>query len=751
MQASALSKSLEISWRALRKASITETIYPWRVLRLTAVSINLYAPVWSAHAGIAKQSRKASNKIFHVDEGTNECKFSREDQEILQKAIAYEAEHGFPNCVGRTKRFSEFLASKLVLPNVLPSHASKTLSLLFDMAQKYAEMDANSRVCLLDKVSAFLGFKSLQDLLDHHHAVIAGNDLDLNTRASEHSDKHPLVILQKNSHPAIVFGSSERLELFKYPESKGGQVGKSSEDGQVGKSSGAFPAKKKVSDSSRAASPVANGRKVKDISSEQKIRVPSNQSRRVKKTVKNVEGDGVYEDWLLNKPINLVKCLSSMACSQLENQGFYTLRKLLQHYPRNYLNFLQPREKIEDGQFLILSGRILSSRVRSAHGLGILQISIGLSAVSKGSDSDEKDSPTFHVTRFFRGARYSSNWFLKRLLEKYPAGAFCAVSGKVKVMEKKNNFEVKDYSLEVVDNADFHHTDLIYPIYSSRGGLSPKFFKLCIEKWVKSSVLLQPFSSSVLLSSEDCKTAYGLMDLREAYIGIHSPQNMMIAEEARKRFVFDEFFFLQLGLLQRRQAEATIMHNVVPTADGSELHAKTGYLPCEKWAPLTSRMYECLPYKLTNSQLKAISEIIWDLQRPIPMRRLLQGDVGCGKTVVGFLALLEVIDAGLQGVLMAPTEFLAKQHYERFCEILKHLEETQRPRIALLTGSVSSVKSQAVRKGLENGSIQLAVGTHSLISDEVRFASLGLVIVDEQHRFGVEQRLRLQNKVCMTV
>ncbi|MCO5580246.1 hypothetical protein L7F22_034112 [Adiantum nelumboides] len=204
--------------------------------------------------------------------------------------------------------------------------------------------------------------------------------------------------------------------------------------------------------------------------------------------------------------------------------------------------------------------------------------------------------------------------------------------------------------------------------------------------------------------------------------------------------------FMQLGLLLEREELSSNSHNLVTEVESLEAKPEPGYLPIEKWAPSTSKMLECLPFKLTNSQLKAVSEIIWDLQKPVPMRRLLQGDVGCGKTVVAFLALLEVIDAGHQGVLMGPTEFLAKQHYEQFIAFLEHLAETSRPKVALLTSSVPPMKARAIRMALKTGEIQLVVGTHSLISQNVNFASLGLAIIDEQHRFGVEQRLRLQNK-----
>ncbi|KAJ1425409.1 P-loop containing nucleoside triphosphate hydrolase [Sesbania bispinosa] len=171
----------------------------------------------------------------------------------------------------------------------------------------------------------------------------------------------------------------------------------------------------------------------------------------------------------------------------------------------------------------------------------------------------------------------------------------------------------------------------------------------------------------------------------------------------------------------------------------------------EEWSCLTKKVLELLPYTLTSGQLQAVSEIIWDLKRPVPMNRLLQGDVGCGKTVVAFLACMEVIASGYQAAFMVPTELLAIQHYEHLLSLLENLNEVSfKPTVALLTGSTPLKQSRMIRRGIQTGEISMVIGTHSLIADSVEFLALRIAVVDEQHRFGVIQRGRFNSKLFYT-
>ncbi|HAX76529.1 MAG TPA: DNA helicase RecG, partial [Cyanobacteria bacterium UBA11372] len=197
-------------------------------------------------------------------------------------------------------------------------------------------------------------------------------------------------------------------------------------------------------------------------------------------------------------------------------------------------------------------------------------------------------------------------------------------------------------------------------------------------------------------------------------------------QAARHRLVFDEFFYLQLGFLQRRQT--------LRRRQTGAILAPTGQL--------IEQFYEILPFKLTNAQQRVISDILNDLEKTSPMNRLVQGDVGSGKTVVAVIAILAAIQSGYQAALMAPTEVLAEQHYRKLVSWfnLLHLP------VELLTGSTKAAKRRQIHSQLETGELPLLVGTHALIQDPVNFHSLGLVVIDEQHRFGVHQRARLQQK-----
>ncbi|MCY7277112.1 MAG: ATP-dependent DNA helicase RecG, partial [Phormidesmis sp. CAN_BIN44] len=219
---------------------------------------------------------------------------------------------------------------------------------------------------------------------------------------------------------------------------------------------------------------------------------------------------------------------------------------------------------------------------------------------------------------------------------------------------------------------------------------------------------------------------YGLIGLAEAISHIHFPPDSDALEAARRRLVFDEFFYLQLGLLNRRKTQQKVQASAVVASTGK----------------LIDDFYKQLPFELTNAQNRVVNDILNDLQKPVPMNRLVQGDVGSGKTVVAVIALLAAIQSGYQGALMAPTEVLSEQHYRKLVGWfnLLHLP------VELLTGSTKAAKRREIHAQLETGELPLLVGTHALIQDTVNFHSLGLVVIDEQHRFGVQQRAKLQQK-----
>jgi len=220
---------------------------------------------------------------------------------------------------------------------------------------------------------------------------------------------------------------------------------------------------------------------------------------------------------------------------------------------------------------------------------------------------------------------------------------------------------------------------------------------------------------------------YRLVSKREALLHIHFPASAEALQKAERRLKFEELFFLQLQLLNSKQQRSLKFRGALFNTVGHNVN--TFYK-------------EIIPFELTNAQKRVIKEIRLDTQRGVQMNRLVQGDVGSGKTVVALMSMLLANDNGYQACMMAPTEILARQHYESLCSLLGD----KLAKVAILTGSTPKKQRTLLHQQLENGEIQILVGTHALIEDKVQFLNLGLVVIDEQHRFGVKQRAKLWRK-----
>jgi ATP-dependent DNA helicase RecG len=326
------------------------------------------------------------------------------------------------------------------------------------------------------------------------------------------------------------------------------------------------------------------------------------------------------------------------------------------------------------------------------------------------------------VSKFFAGKRFSSPGWLKLQQRQYPPGATVAVSGLVKDTPYGPAFQ--DPLMEVLASPSApvrsEQIGRLLPVYGLTEGLTADRLRSLIRPVVAAaSAWGDPLPVAV-------REQLHLLPLGEALQQIHLPDQQSSLSAARRRLVFDEFLLLQLGLLQRRHA--------LTSRPAPPLMAPAG--------ALLQAFLDLLPFPLTGAQRRVLAEIRAELQRDRPMARLVQGDVGSGKTVVAIAALLTAIEAGCQGALMAPTEVLAEQHYRKLCEWLPQLHVS----CALLTGSTPLRRRRELLADLANGHVQMLVGTHALLEDPVQFQRLGLVVVDEQHRFGVHQRNRLLDK-----
>ena len=426
---------------------------------------------------------------------------------------------------------------------------------------------------------------------------------------------------------------------------------------------------------------------------------------------------GAVRNFNADTPLAEIPGVGPKTASRLAQLGLLLARDLLHYYPRDYLDYanLVRIAGLEPGRTATIVATVRRSHAFASPrnpNLSILELQL------------VDCTGRIRVSRFFAGQRFSSPGWLKTQQRQYPPGATVAVSGLVKETAYGPAFQ--DPLIEVLESAQAPVRSgaigRMLPVYGLTEGLGADRLRQLVAAVLP---LLRDWPDPL---PESIRRSQGLIGRADALTQIHAPANQEQLQASRRRLVFDEFLLLQLSLAQRRhqlrqrQAPPLLL---LPGGEG-----------------LVERFLAILPFALTQAQERVLAEIRADLARPQPMARLVQGDVGSGKTVVALASLLCAIEAGCQGALMAPTEVLAEQHYRKLGEWLPQLHVSS----ALLTGSTPAPRRRALLQDLANGQLQLLVGTHALLEDPVQFDRLGLVVVDEQHRFGVRQRNRLLAK-----
>jgi ATP-dependent DNA helicase RecG len=388
---------------------------------------------------------------------------------------------------------------------------------------------------------------------------------------------------------------------------------------------------------------------------------------------------------------------------------------ILSYYPRDHLNYAQQVtiSALVPGETVTLLGRV--TRVNCFTSPRNRQLTIFELVLAD-------DSGQIKLNRFYPGNRYSTSSWQQQQKRQYPPGAIVAAAGLVK--QGKFGLTLEDPHLEVLDSLRDQIESLtigrLVPVYPLTEGVPADLVRRAVAAALPAVALVtDPLPGEL-------RTTHGLIDLPRAIAQIHFPEEENSLAQARRRLVFDEFFYLQLGLLRRRQQQQQNQTAITLAPSGE----------------LIDRFYQILPFELTGAQRRVVNAILTDLQKTVPMNRLVQGDVGSGKTVVAVVAMLAAVQAGYQAVLMAPTEVLAEQHYRKLVEWCTQLHLP----VELLTGSTRTAKRRQLLASLATGELPLVVGTHALIEDPVQFSALGLVVIDEQHRFGVQQRARLTQK-----
>jgi len=308
-------------------------------------------------------------------------------------------------------------------------------------------------------------------------------------------------------------------------------------------------------------------------------------------------------------------------------------------------------------------------------------------------------------------------WFNQPHIQRmFRSGDDVVLTGKIKFERAKVTMLSPLY--EMVRKKQIH-TGRLVPVYHEHDRISSKWIREKITPLLKGTKLLEDFMPGTIIESED------LMAYSDAVRAVHDPQSEEELEVARHRLAFDELFLLQLRALQRRAEFRRTSKN-----EGRAIAMDT---------LLTQQFLNRLSFELTGAQQRVLEEISKDLTSPYPMMRLLQGDVGAGKTVVAAFALFHIMKSGSQGALMAPTEILARQHYQNLLRFLNGFDFN----VQLLVGSLSASQKESVTRQIATGTVDLVIGTHALIQEGIQFRKLGLAVIDEQHRFGVKQRERL--------
>ena len=398
----------------------------------------------------------------------------------------------------------------------------------------------------------------------------------------------------------------------------------------------------------------------------------------------------------LSDPVTILKGVGPTKAKQFAALNIHTLRDLICHFPRGYEDRtkLTTIEKLEVDVPACFKAMVMNTP-RTSHirkGLDITKVQV--------ADHTARLTLTFFNQKFTtEQLQYGKEYIF-----------YGAVSGDFV------GYNMTSPAFEALD-APPVTTRRVLPLYPLTAGLS----NAAMIKAVTQALAICDPPEEIIPAA--VRSEYGILPADRAYRAIHEPASMAEAELAKKRLIFEEFFVFSAGLSLMRAARAEKKTEPYQTCD---------------LQPFTS----ALPFRLTGAQSRAIGEIVSDLRRGTPMNRLVQGDVGSGKTMVAAAAAYLAVKNGHQSALMAPTEILAEQHYKSLSKLL----EPMGIKVGLLTGSMKEREKKAVREALAAGDLDLAVGTHALLSDATEFHDLGLVITDEQHRFGVGQRSKLSQK-----
>ena len=407
-------------------------------------------------------------------------------------------------------------------------------------------------------------------------------------------------------------------------------------------------------------------------------------------------------EFKLTDEVMYVKGVGPRRAALLEKLNIFTKYDLLTHYPRTYENHSSLTDicDVLEGETVLIVGEIYNITSREARGLTIINAIL------------EDDTGYIKLT-----------WFnQKYLLNKLREGMRLLVIGKAKYDSWSHGLCVNQIQNFTILDDDEEPELGITPIYPSTAAISQNILRKAIKNLLNSMPTLKEILPQEILQAQQ------LISLDKAMRAVHFPKDFIELDQARRRLAFDELFLIQCGLMLIKKQTQDERLGIS--------HKKNG--------ALVKSVLKKLPFELTGDQKKVFRAVSKDMESKLPMRRLIQGDVGSGKTAVALLALVKTVQSGFQGAFMAPTEILAVQHYEKFSALLNDLGI----RVGLLSAKVTRSKKlkDELYRQISEHELDIIIGTHALIQEGVNFARLGLVVTDEQHRFGVNQRSELEKK-----
>ncbi|EXB89386.1 hypothetical protein L484_017352 [Morus notabilis] len=610
----------------------------------------------------------------------------------MRSAIIFEAQRGYWSALGRNMRFNYFLYSKYSKICYRSKH--KLVEKLVEEVDGYGLSNLCNRPKVLDKVSVMMGYDGLPDLIEN------GTDcFD--------------VSLVRNRFPSIIVGSSPPVSLYDgtwdlcdrrsllavkgYEDFLSNSTSKEQMLNSLNETCDS-------PDSTFSSVETSSSREcysyTTPLVSEPITLVPEeNLNQPV-----TLEGSYALESQVNETPIELfldkaISCIQGLRkkhCHQLEDAGFHTFRKVLHHFPRTYADLRNAQMGIEDGQYLIFIGKIVSSRgVRANSSFSFLEVVVSCDIANCDSNSENRVDSTdiegnktiyLHLKKFFRAYRvlhylkgtpgigilfkrnggvvleaYTDADYAGSIVDMWSTSGYCTfIGGNLVTWRSKKHNVVARSSAE----AEFRAM--------AQGVCELLWLKIILEDLKINALQALPLNIDPI--PEKVIQEFGLANLYDAYTGIHQPKSINEADLARKRLIFDEFFYLQLGrLFQMLEGLGTQIEKDGLLDKYRKPESNASYM--REWSSITKKIVKTLPYSLTSSQLKAVSEIIWDLKQPVPMNRL------------------------LQAAFMVPTELLAIQHYDHLNNLLESMEEVEcKPSIALLTGSTPLKQSRMIRK-----------------------------------------------------